>query len=304
MARKEILEKQAEKALQKIIKARTGKENVDVFDNLDALCEKVEKWGQEKQFIPLKYKKMLATALDCDHRIEYRVNKTDSWCEVEALFYWSDCETPTGTGFVRMHITQIAPYDSMTTEERLSLLETTCRGAAATRAISDAGIGAGYYGDIEENSYMEANEVKALESALDSEMEQKVPNIKSKEEKKREKREKPSVKDSEPETIPVEEPDEQPVQNFQVFSEALKTISEIPEEIEPEPQTEAIIDLEEAFSAIADIGICAGNTLKVIYEANPKQLIWLANRSPSVSDYAKAIIMSDDELRAKYERRA
>lgn len=320
MKRKEVLQKSAEKALQTIIKNNGGEDNAEVFDNLKFLCTKIEKWGITSYYIPLRIKKLLCTMLDSEYRIEYKVAKTDEFCEVEALFFWSDYEIPTGRGYVRKHISQISPMDSLTNEERLSLMESTCRGAAATRAISDAGVAAEYYGDVED-LLLAQKEQEAIEESLEKVVDEKVPTTTSKNDKTAERRAKANAKAEVPSsTSPtdVEEPQtvEEPI--TEEASEESKDDLEVSKNIESaveepiveasasqdEKKFESEISLEDAFNAIADVGTLAGNTLGDIYKKanNKKMIIYIANRSETVSEHAKVIIYSDKELTEKYER--
>lgn len=119
----------------------------DIWLNLQFLTTSYTRYGEEKLVISLQIKKILAYILDPDYHIEYEVTKTEKDCVVKASFFWGGEETPAGYGIVKRYINQIFPNDGMSYEERDSIFESTVRGLAATRAITDAGIAMQFYAD-------------------------------------------------------------------------------------------------------------------------------------------------------------
>lgn len=153
MNRKEFVQKAAEKRLHQIIKMKGGNPDGGLIANLDYLADEVMSYGETHKFISFETKKLIATYLDPDYRIEFPrsiVTKEGSnvFCCCEAVVYWSDSDTPAGvSGLVRRELHNVAKYNSLTDIERYELVESWCRGLAASRALSAAGIGLGFKED-------------------------------------------------------------------------------------------------------------------------------------------------------------
>ncbi len=131
----------------------------NVLNNMQFLRENVTAFGEESAYLPLPVKKMLAYLLSPTNRVEYTINKGEDWAEAEARFYESDTATvPTGVGFAKVFVTQVYKNDFVDQVTRLSKLEATARGMAASRAYTDAGIGLQFYGDTIDTDKDEAKE--------------------------------------------------------------------------------------------------------------------------------------------------
>lgn len=303
---KELLRKSYEKIIMQKIREKGGHvENPEeIWDNLTYLAQEVQKFGETRLFLPLQVKKMLAYIVDPDNYVEYQVNSDENSCTVEARLYWTGSSYPSGVGFVKRYVNQIFPNNSMSPEERLSIMESTVRGLALSRAITDAGIGMHLYGDCFDFN-VEALEKDEAEKEINKEAEKKVPNIPSAEEKKVQRLAAKAAKEK-AERKPQEE-----------MTEAMDAAVAVPVEVpkvtavaedntlhdEKEPEKDEVyvssMSIEEARKAVADKGALAGNTLGVIFDKKPLNLIWLINNHSAVSDAAMALVESDDELKKK-----
>lgn len=292
MERKLILEKAAESSVRTIIASKGGNPEGEIFSQLELLADFVEKYGEKRYYLPLQAKKLLCTMLDADYRIEYKVAKTAEVCEVEALLYWSDSEHPSGVGFVRRSKSEILPTDALTSEERENLLEATCRGLAASRAITDAGIGGQLLGEVDSKEL--ESEKADQQKSLDISMTTDLPTIPSPNEKKALRRERSEVK------ITVTEEVVPPViETTASHSPAVEKEPEgTPEQMSfedmfvPETMPE-MADLSDEFSKVADIGTLKGNTLGDIYKSQPRYLLQLVKNGSAVAKEARTICLAD-----------
>lgn len=244
-----------------------------VIDNLGCL---VENTG-ETAYLPLPIKKLLAKAISIRSFIKYETTSGDGWVTVEALFYWGPEETtPAGSGKVKMYLEQIASDAFRTESERDAMLEATARGRAATRALSDAGIGLQYFGDITEPELGDP----------EPPVEPDIPEITPQAEKKKGRPKK---------AVETPQPDDQ-------IPEAVTSVSSMPsaEDLGPaiysHPKKVSSMSLEEAFSKVADMGNCKDRTLKEIYEKQPRNLVWLRNNGSTLTEALEVIMASDKDL--------
>lgn len=293
----ELLQQHYEKILMDIAGVNTPEQ---IFENLDAFSKSVSKFGEEQKYIPLQIKKMLAFILDPEYRIEYKVNKTDRWCEVEAFVYWSGSDVPSGTGFKKLYVDQVRRNDMISVEERESGLEATVRGAAASRALTDAGIGMEFYGDLFDTDIDKEDAERSLDLKVATTAPTAttvptvtpgeltgMPSLMSNEEKKAQKRRQKAAQ-----AQPVAEAPKQevPTQEF--------TANETPaqEEVPAPVSAEASMSIDEARAAIVDIGTFAGSELGTLFDTRPKTLIWLVNNNSVISEACKVLINTEPEL--------
>lgn len=280
----------------------------EIWTNIHRLASEGTNFGEPYRYLSLNVKKMLAYIADPNYRIEYHVENTDETSTVEALFYWSGETVPAGVGFVKRHISQIFRNDSITSDERKTYLESSARGMAASRAITDAGIGLQFYSDLFDRKF---EEMEALESSLAQERNNSaapvttttdgLPVIPTHEEKKAarykaagkkasvEKENKADAPATETATTPKTEEVKTEVKDDKASEQKDTTV---------ETQTAATCDLETAKKAICDIGSYAGNPLGAVYGCNPRNLIWLINHGSSVAAEARVIVESDPELKS------
>lgn len=276
-----------ENELINLINSREGKQISspdEIWTNIHRLASEGTAYGQPFRFLSLNIKKMLAYIADPRYRIEYRVENTEETSTVEALFYWSGENDPAGTGLVKRNICQIFRNDSLTAEERKSYLEATARGMAASRAITDAGIGLQFYSDLFDQEF---EKMEALEASMKNKTENdnNLPVIPTQEEKKAARYKSSGKKATD--TVTVSEKVDKKNEGEPV-SDQQKT----------ENQNTNCCDLETAKKAICDMGSYAGNPLGAIYEINPRNLIWLINQDSRVASEAKVIVESDPELKS------
>lgn len=287
----ELLRRHYERLLIEQINKNKGNAETpeDIWDNLHYLEKKVTKYDEIVSYLPLQLKKILAFILDPDNRIEYVVNKTAEYCEVEARFYWSSCETPAGIGFKKMYVNQIRSTDSISHEERESALEATVRGCAATRALTDAGIGLEFYGDCFDYDFEEDDAESRLNQMADDKLPQPENDNGKKAAKKSES--KPVSEASASKTdAPIDTKPEK-VAKTEITSSATN------ESTEAEDTTLPPLTLEDAKNAIIDIGSYQGNKLGDIFNLQPRNLIWLVNNHSAVAKEAKMLIETNPELK-------
>lgn len=296
---KTIIRKSYETELMNLINQNGGScdSPEDIWSNLKYLANKVTKFNDTLLYLPLQIKKMLAYIVDPDYRIEYTVQKAENVCTVEAFFYWSDKEYPAGKSFVKRFISQVYPDHAMTAEERESVFEATVRGLAASRAITDAGIGLQIYGDCFDMS-LDQQEETETSNQQQQEAEGKVPEIPSNNDKKQQKREAAAKKTAKENASAKEKeenktkPEEKPVEVPSVSSNEPVT--------EEETGSNETVDLTDALAQIADMGTFTGYPLGEILEKMPYNIAWLANNAASkVRSAARAIAMSDPNLAKK-----
>jgi len=280
----------------------------DIFKYLQYLAKEKVEYGDEKtSWLDITTKKMLAKIIDPDCRLEYTVvERTKTELAIEAKLYWSDSEHPAGIGYVKRSLTQLVTNENTASQIEIEF-EALVRGAAATRALTDAGIGLAFYGDgfdslfeeIEEQEVDRRLERKAEESK--AQFNKAVPDIPSAEERKAATRKRNAEKkatEAEKATTPVEEPTTLPSSVNEATAEATETVSTeettvpVAEPIAPSPS----LTVEEAKMVIADMGNFKGQPLGLIYEANPRNLVWLVRNNSAVADAARVIAEADDRL--------
>lgn len=286
---KEILRRSYEKILMDKINQAGGhiESAEDIWLNLKYLATSKISYGEEKFFISLQIKKILAFILDPGYRIEYEVSKAETECTVTASFYWGDSDMPAGKGFVKRFINQIFPNDSMSHEERESIFESTVRGLAATRAISDAGIAMHFYADTLEMNDPEFSDVE-------NEQKQKgnltsVPDVPSNNQKKTNRIGKNSNS-----AIMKNEPADK-----SVISAAANVSGQInASSVQSDGKDDEIPSADQiawARNVIADVGQFIGHSLGAIVDKGKiNGIVWLAKNAKDDVSKAADILMSSD----------
>lgn len=279
----------------------------DVFDNLPLLAKKVMHYGEETMYLDLNMKKMLAKALDPEVRIMYRVTeRSKNELGVEAFLYWGNDSNYSGYGFSKKNLELIvtSQSDAMLKETNFEAL---VKGAAASRALTDAGIGLEFFCDemddlLSEMESMEVEErIERKEEKEKESFEKKVPQVPSNEERKK-KRIAESRKAAKEETASLDE-EQVNSENSLLPTEEPDMVSFIPSDAALEAVSKAfetIDELENAKNTVCDSGDYAGQTLGEIAANNMRLLVRLA-RDPEcgVKDQARAIIIADGTY-AKY----
>lgn len=293
----EIIRKSYEKELMNMINQKEGTKITkpeEIWDNIHRLASEGQSFGEKVYFLSLNVKKMLAFIVDPGFHIEYSTVNTENTSTVEARLYWSGQDTPAGIGFTKRHLSQIFRNDSITTEERLTYLESCARGMAATRAITDAGIGLQFYADSFDSKFEQMEKDEAAVSQMRGEARNTVPEIPSLEEKKAA-RLKAAAAKAEASAKKVETKKKESVKT-NPEEQATSTAKEAAPITEK--TTATAYNLESAKAVICDIGSYADNPLGTIYDSNPRNLIWLINNGSNVADAARVIVESDPELKA------
>lgn len=280
----------------------------DIFEYLPYLAKEKVEYGDEKtSWLDITTKKMLAKIIDPNCRLEYSViERTKTELAIEARLYWSDSEFPAGIGFVKRSLSQLVTNDKTATQVEIEF-EALVRGAAATRAFTDAGIGLEFYGDgfdslFEEIESKEATDrLERKKEDAKTQFEKSVPQIPSAEERKaatRKRNAEKKAKEAEKATPPEEEPITLPPSVNEATEEAPETVSmeeptvPVAEPIAPSPS----LTVEEAKMVIADMGNFTGQPLGLIFEANPRNLVWLVRNGSAVADAARVIVEADGRL--------
>lgn len=289
---KEVLRRSYEKILMdKIIQAGGHIESAeDIWLNLKYLATATMSYGEEKFFMSLQIKKILAFILDPDYRIEYEVTKTETECTVTASFYWADSDKPAGQGFVKRFVTQIFPNESMTHEERESIFESTVRGLAATRAISDAGIAMHFYADT-----LEMNDPEL--SDIENEKKQKddlpaVPDVPSNNQKKAAR----ASRDSNTAIPKNDSTDKTATSADTNVSPQTNAASDQSDAMDKKaPDMPSADQIAWARNIISDIGQFIGHSLGTILDKGKiNGIVWLANNAQGDVSKAANILMSGD----------
>jgi len=277
----------------------------DIFEYLPCLAKEKVEFGDEKtSWLDITTKKMLAKIIDPDCRLEYSIiEKTKTELAIEARLYWSNSEHPAGIGFVKRSLSQLVMNDKNASQVEIEF-EALVRGAAATRAFTDAGIGLEFYGDGFDSLFEEIEEKEATDR-LDrkkedskTQFEKAVPQIPSAEERKaatRKRNAEKKAKEAEKVTPPEEESTTLPPSENKETEETTETVSmEEPTVPVKEPiASSPSLTVEEAKMVIADVGNFKGQPLGLIYEANPRSLVWLVRNGSSVADAARVIVEAD-----------
>lgn len=287
--RKEILRTSYERILMAKIKEKGGhaESPEDIWMNLKYLATSYTSYGEEKMIMPLQIKKILAYILDPEYRIEYDVNKTEKECVVTASFFWGDSDIPAGQGFVKRYINQIFPMDNMSPEERESVFESTVRGLAAARAITDAGIAMEFYTDLLETLDPERSDVKK-----DDPDNPKVPTIPSNNQKKEDAIRKRDLKEEVlTSAYPRKEITVSAVSDGEMNNDSNSLLSSSAPE-----KTEISEDqIRWARNIVADVGKFQGHTLQKLIDNNKlSAIIWLSNNASGDTAKAADILIKTD----------
>ena len=269
--RKKLLQSIAERSLNEIVKKKGGNTSKSVFENLEFLTTSTEMFGEKRYYIPLATKEALARLVDPDVRYEYDVSfSKEGAVQVICKLIWSDNEVPSGTGISTRFLNSIFKMDSLTDEDRKEKWVKTVMSLARADAIRDALSLSAY--DFDESE----RQVEAEEKEI----------IRRKTTKKAATKKEPTV--APPPAILDELPFEDEPET--------ETVAEPVEIAEPVSDSDA---LAAAKDTVADLGTFQGYKLGLIYEKNPKALIWLINRGSAVSEQARIICESDPELAEK-----
>lgn len=277
--RKELLRSMAEKSLKEIVVRNGGDPKKSIFDNLAFLTTEFESFGEKRYYIPLSTKETLVRFVDPDVRFEYETKFSEQGAvQVICRLYWSDCETPSGTGICTRYLSSIFRGDSLSEEERREKWVKTVMSIARGGAIRDAMAISAYDFDeterqnrAEEEEILRRNVAKAAKKSKKTAVESAPVPIPE------------SVTDAATDTLPFEE--------------------EKVEKEEKEPasakESEVSDEIAAARDTVADLGQFKGYPLGEIYDKNPKGLLWLINRGSAVSEQARVLVLADEELAKK-----
>lgn len=279
----------------------------DIFDNLPLLAKKVMHFGEETMYLDLNMKKMLAKALDPEVRIMYRVTENNkNMLAVEAFLYWGNESNYSGYGFSKKNLESLVTSQADAALKEASF-EALVKGAAASRALTDAGIGLEFYCDemddlLSEMESMEVEErIERKEEKEKESFERKVPQVPSNEERKKKRiaESKKEPKSEKPETTLKEEVPENNLQE----DTGMPAVMDEPAQDEIDAVSQIFgpaNELEQAKMAVCNSGDYAGQTLGEIAENNMRLLVRFA-RDPecNVKDQARTIIIADGTY-AKY----
>ena len=104
---------------------------------------------------------MIAKMMDAASFVTYDVKRNGNIVSCEAKFYWSDdADHPAGTGFVARDVTKRITSDADASAAETEI-EALVRGAAASRALTDAGIGIEFYSDSFDTLFSSVEESEA-----------------------------------------------------------------------------------------------------------------------------------------------
>lgn len=325
---KGIISKHYMNYLGEMIKAKSQDKTAlsteeEIFDKMYLLAEEKVSFGDEKvRWLPLNTKKMVAKMIDASCFVNYDVKRNGNIVTCEAKFYWSDDKDhPAGIGFVARDITQRIASDA---DARMAEteIEALVRGAAASRALTDAGIGIEFYSDSFDTLFSSVEEAEAEEvaqrkqNAKAEEIKKLVPEVPTKEELKKKARaakqtKATTVQESQPEATeapaaaPVEATASAPETAEQENTPEEKSdtstdeapVSEANQVTAPAATGEITVDL--AKLVVATKGNYTGQPLGTIQSARSNALVWYAqNDTPEVCEAAKVIIydMGDQDL--------
>ncbi len=305
------------KLLGEMIKAKTNDKTapstVDgVFENIHLLAEEKVSFGDEKvRWLALNTKKMIARMLDPSSFVNYEVKRSGNVVSCEARFYWSDDkEHPAGIGFVARDVTKRITSDADAGNAETEI-EALVRGAAASRALTDAGIGIEFYSDSFDTLFSSVEEAEAEEvmqrkqTAKAEELRRLVPDVPTKAEIKKKARAnnapKEQAKTEEPAPQAPEKAPEPSPASTETVPEAKETekmddATEKPAEIATPnimPETGGTINADEAKMVVTTKGNYAGQPLGLVQSARATALVWYAmNDTPEVGEAARTIIFS------------
>lgn len=315
---KGIISNHYKNLLAEMIKAKTAEKTVvkteaEVFDNIHLLAEEKVSFGDEKvRWLALNTKKMIARMLDASCFVNYEVKRSGNIVSCEARFYWSDDkEHPAGIGFVARDVTKRIASDADASMAETEI-EALVRGAAASRALTDAGIGIEFYSDSFDTLFSSVEEAEAEEvvqrkqTAKAEEVKRLVPEVPTREEIKKKARASAAAKESKPVQPATEEPK---VSAVPVTAEAAPAkepekpeVPVVPAKepvVAPVPEFNGTITADVAKTVVTTKGNYAGQPLGIVQTARSAALVWYAiNDTPEVGEAAKAIIfdMGDESL--------
>ena len=139
-------------------------ETVATMD-FEKVTKEIQRFGEKSQFLPLPYKKIWFKSTYPAGHIRYFVTEsTESFVQIEARVYEKntdpDCQF-IGSGKANAFRNTLPETVGLTGKEAIAVMELAARGSAATRALSDAGFGLQFFGDIEPDDIEEqAHEAK------------------------------------------------------------------------------------------------------------------------------------------------
>ena len=307
--------KTLESRINKVRKADTPIHGVDeVLLHLELLAKPITRYGENVAYLPIDVKKMIAFIVSPLNHFDYEIAKgNDSdgtpFVTVVARFYWDDSEMVSGTGRVTLRPKDIRKSDFLSEQEREYLLEPTAIGSAESRALTNAGIGLQlYYGDS-----IDPDVFRLLDKSVSPTVQEETKNasVDSKDSKES------------PSNVPTAHVTGNPIPNKELPNKSRKidleqldidalcdeveenTVSTKPElepksTMEPSAPKESDNSLNEAFNVVVDdscASLC-GNSLRDIYNAKPRKLIYIAEKSKdkTVVEAALKIIYSDSTL--------
>lgn len=268
------------------------------FKNTEDILLNIEKFMEtspenENKFLRLKTKRLIAKAISSSCYETFTVSYTKQSVKVEANFYWGEEKsTPAGTGYCELSLSQIFPDQFMTAEEKFTKMEDCARSKALSKAMTNAGIGLGF--DIEEPEEVSIG-VTLSENTEKPQSETSESGLPKPTPKRGRPRKNPEEAVKEPQILPRQE-EEPPVKMIQEEEKAEAEGKEEQLTLSLNESNSTPNELELAFNAVADVGNYKGLTLREIYANNPKNLIFLMNRSETCRKEAAIIVASDAEL--------
>ena len=281
--RKELLRSIAERSLGEIITRKGGDTKKSVFENLYYLTTQIELFGEKRNYIPLATKEALARLVDPDVRYEYEVKfSQDGALQVICRLIWSDSDNPSGTGISTRYLGSIFKADALSDEDRKEKWVKTVMSLARADAIRDALSLSAY--DFDESE----RQIKAEEEEI---MRRKAEKAAKKPKKTIAEKPAPApepVVDAATEALPFDE---------EKVEEKAEKPAEVP--VAEEPVKEVSDEIAAARETVADLGQFKGYKLGLIYDKNPKGLLWLINRGSAVAEQAKILVLADEELASK-----
>lgn len=282
-----------------------------IFESIHLLAEEKVSFGDEKvRWLALNTKKMIAKMMDAASFVTYDVKRNGNIVSCEAKFYWSDdADHPAGTGFVARDVTKRITSDADASAAETEI-EALVRGAAASRALTDAGIGIEFYSDSFDTLFSSVEESEAEEAAQRKqqgkadELKRLVPEVPSKEELKKKARANATAKEAkteksaqekagEPVKAAQEPAEEKVAPATEVAAPTTEAPAQEPAEV-PAPAYEGTMDAGKAKLVATTKGNYAGQPLGIVQSARPMALVWYAaNDTPEVCEAAKAIILAE-----------
>ena len=321
MNRREFVQKAAEKRLHQMIKTKGGNPDAGIIANLDYLADEVTTYGETHKFLSFETKKLIATYIDPDYRIEFKksvITKEGNnvFCDCEAVVYWSDSDTPAGvSGLVRRELHSVAKQNPLTEIERYELLESWCRGLAASRALSSAGIGLGFkededFTDAEDKEDIERH-YELINAGKNLSKESGLPVPPSQNEEKKKKAEMKAKNKPEPKIEPSVALDEEKIQTEETTQtkialeeSAITSDAVVNSDALPYPISK--MSLEEAAEVIINVSQYNGYKMGDVMKKQGKAAIYfidMPGASEELKEACTVYIRSIPELMEKYIER-